>query len=188
VIDLKRCIKLARRGVPVLGLSLACGCTVWAQTDGPGGPPPDGGPPPGEMQQQQRGPSIERQLKQLTKLLTLTTDQQTQVKAILTDEHQKIEDLFKAEAASSAEKTSDDDASQPSRQEAMEARRAAMKEIHDDMHVRIVAVLTADQKTKYEAWEKKRAKASRQQDDEMPPPPPDGEGGPPPDGGGPPGI
>jgi Spy/CpxP family protein refolding chaperone len=145
------------------------------------------------MQQHQRGPSVEQQLKQLTKLLTLTTEQQTQVKAILTDEHQKITDLFKVEklTAENTAKTSDSDAApeanQPARQEALETRRAAIKDIRDDTHVRITAVLSADQKTKYEAWEKKHAKASRQQDEDVPPPPPDGEGGPPPDGGGGPG-
>ena len=71
---------------------LAAGCgALWAQPDASGGPPPDG-PPPGEMQQD-RGPSVDKELKQLTQVLTLTTDQQTQVKAILTDQHEQIKAL-----------------------------------------------------------------------------------------------
>lgn len=184
LIELKRFMNLARRFAPVFGLSIACCTVAWAQPDGPGGPPPDGGPPPGEMQQ--RGPNVERQLKQLTQLLTLTADQQTQVKAILTDQRQQIEALFKPAAQSG--KTASDNEFQPPSREAMEAARTAMKVIRADSQAKIAALLTDDQKTKFAAWEKKRAKASAQQDnDGMPPPPPDGEGGPPPDGGGGPG-
>jgi periplasmic protein CpxP/Spy len=190
LIDFRHFMIAARRMAPVFGLSIACCCVAWAQPDGPGGPPPDGGPPPGEMQQNQRGPSVDRQLKRLTQLLTLTADQQTQVKAILTDEHQQMEALFKS-AAKSGKAAADTAASEdqlPSREE-MEARRAAMKTIRTDTQAKIAALLTDDQKTKFAAWEKKRAKASAQQEngDDAPPPPPDGEGGPPPDGGGGPG-
>lgn len=183
MIDLKRFMIVARRSVSVFGLSIACCCVAWAQPDGPGGPPPDGGPPPGEMQQQQRGPSVERQLKRLTELLTLTGEQQTQVKAILTDQHQQMMALFKQ---ASGGKAGED---QPPSREAMEAMRAATKTIHADTQAKIAALLTGDQKTKFAAWEQKRAKASARQEDEgdAPPPPPDGEGGPPPDGGGGPG-
>jgi Spy/CpxP family protein refolding chaperone len=137
------------------------------------------------------GPSVERELKQLTQLLTLTTEQQTQVKAILTDQHHQIETLFDQ---SKTTKTGNDgaagDEQRPSR-DAMENMRAAAKSIRDNANAKIAATLTDDQQAKYAAWEKKRQKASaRQESDEMPPTPPDGEGGPPPDGGGgaPPGV
>jgi len=190
LIDLKRFMIAARRSVPVFGLSIACCCVAWAQPDGPGGPPPDGGPPPGEMQQQQRGPGVEHQLKRLTELLTLTAEQQTQVKAILTDQHHQMEALFKPASGSSGKASSGSAAAedQPPSREAMEAMRGAMKAIHADTQAKIAALLTDDQKTKFAVWEQKRAKASaRQESDEMPPPPPDGEGAPPPDGGGGPG-
>lgn len=178
MIDLKHFIFMARRIMPLAGLSLACCCAALAQPDGPGGPPPDG-PPPGQEQQHPRGPSVERELKQLTQLLTLTADQQTQVKGLLTDQHQQIEALLKPAAASE---------DQPPSREAMEAGRTAIKAIHADTNAKIAALLTDDQKTKFAAWEKKRAKASAQhENDDAPPPPPDGEGGPPPDGGGGPG-
>jgi|WetSurMetagenome_2_1015567.scaffolds.fasta_scaffold14497_2 Spy/CpxP family protein refolding chaperone len=132
--------------------------------------------------QQHRGPSVELQLKQLTELLMLTPDQQKQVGALLTDEQQQIEALLKPPADGGKPASSED---QPPSREAMEAARAAIKAIHEDTQSKIAAVLTDDQKTKFEVWEKQRAEASRQQDGEMPPPPPDGDGGPPPDGGGP---
>ena len=175
MIDLKRFMILVRRFVPVLGLSIACCCVTWAQPDGPGGPPPDGGPPPGEMQQQSRGPNVDRQLKRLIVLLTLTADQQTQVKAILTDQRQQMLALFKQASGGGA--TAED---QPPTREAMEAMHAQMKTIHAAAQAKIAAVLTADQKTIFAAWQKKNARASaRQEIDNMPPPPPDGEGGPP---------
>jgi Spy/CpxP family protein refolding chaperone len=189
LIDLKRLMVLTRRTVPLFGLSIACCCVAWSQPDGPGGPPPAGGPPPGEMPQQQRGPGVERQLKRLTELLALTTAQQTQVKDILTAEHQQVEALFKpvAESGKAGSDTAASEGQFPSREE-MEAKRAAMKSLRADMQAKIAALLTDEQKVKFAAWEKKRAKASaRQENDDMPPPPPDGEGGPPPDGGGGPG-
>jgi Spy/CpxP family protein refolding chaperone len=132
------------------------------------------------MQQQSRGPSVERQLKRLTELLTLTADQQTQVKAILTDQRQQMVALFKQ--ASSGGAAAED---QPPTREAMESMRAEMKTIHAAAQAKIAALLTADQKVTYAAWNKKHERASaRQENDDMPPPPPDGEGGPPPDGGG----
>jgi Spy/CpxP family protein refolding chaperone len=168
-------------------LAASC-CVLQAQPDGQGGPPPDG-PPPGEMLQQSHGPSVERQLKQLTQLLILTTEQQAQVKVILTDQHQQIEALFnQSKPAAQNGKTRTDAASSDDWRpdfEAMQKMRAAAKAIREDANAKIAETLTDDQKVKFAAWEKKRQKASaRQEGDDMPPPPPDGEGGPPPDGGG----
>jgi Spy/CpxP family protein refolding chaperone len=139
-----------------------------------------------------RGPNVERQLKQLTQLLTLSADQQTQVKAILTNQRDQIETLFKqSKPAAEGDKASTDSAStqpEPPSQEKMEAMRAARKTIRQDAHARIAALLTDEQKTKFAAWQQKREKAAaREESEEMPPPPPDGDGGPPPDGGGGPG-
>jgi Spy/CpxP family protein refolding chaperone len=182
---------LARRSLLLAGIFVASCCALWAQTDGPGGPSPDG-PPPGEMQMQARGPNVERQLKQLAQLLTLSADQQTQVKAILTDQREQIQALFKqSKPAAEGDKASAAAASaepQIPSQETMEAMRAARKTIRQDAHARIAALLTDEQKTKFAAWQQKREKAAaREESEEMPPPPPDGEGGPPPDGGGGPG-
>ena len=179
-------------------LTVSCSA-LWAQPDGPGVSPP-GGPPPDEMQHLSRGPSVERELKKLTQLLTLTSAQQGQVKAILTEEHHQMETLISQsrEAAqgtkASTDATADDN--HPPNAEAMENARAAAKTIREESHAKIAAALTEDQKAKFAVWEEKREKASeRQEGDDMPPPPPDGDGGPPsgggggaPGGGGPPGV
>jgi Spy/CpxP family protein refolding chaperone len=124
------------------------------------------------MQQQQTyTTSLKSELKQLTKALTLTPDQQTQVKAVLTDRNQQIEALFQR--------------SMPASREAMAENQAAVKTVRSEAQTKIDALLTDDQKTKYAAWNKKQAKAeARQVNGEMPPP---GDGGPPPGGGGGPG-
>jgi len=171
----------------LMACALAASChALQAQPDGPGGPPPDG-PPPGEMQPQSRGPSVDRELKQLTQLLTLTTAQQTQVKAILTDEHQQVEALMsQSRQAAQGEKTSaeaGDD--REAHWAAIKKTRAAVEAVREEAHAKIAAALSDDQKTKFTAWEKKREKAAaREESDDMPPPPPDGGDGPPPDGGG----
>jgi hypothetical protein len=136
------------------------------------------------QQQAPRGPSVEKELKRLTQLLTLTTDQQTQIKVILTDRRQQIEALYKSAAKS--EKNSTDENQMPNR-EAMEAKRSEAKSIRQQAREKIDALLNDDQKTKFATWEKKNEKtlAQQQREEEMPPPPPDGAG--PPPGGGPPG-
>ncbi|MDR3727346.1 MAG: Spy/CpxP family protein refolding chaperone [Terracidiphilus sp.] len=183
------CGHLPARRVLWLACVLAASCCVLqAQPDGQGGPPPDG-PPPGEMRQQSHGPSVERELKQLTQLLTLTTAQQTQVKVILTDQNQQIEALFNQskpvlQNGKSSTDTANSDDQRPD-WEAMRKMRTAVKAIREDANAKIAETLTDDQKNKFAAWEKKGQKASaRQEGEDMPPPPPDGEGGPPPDGGG----
>jgi Spy/CpxP family protein refolding chaperone len=190
-------VSLARRTLLLAGVLIASGCALWAQPDGPMGPPPDG-PPPGGMQDsaQFRGPGVERQVKRLTQLLTLSEAQQAQVKAILTDQRQQIEALVhpakaSAEAGSASSAASDKTASnedQPPSREAMEALRASVKAIREETRTKIAAVLNDTQKATYAAYETKREKALAQQEsEEMPPPPPDGGDGPPPDGGGGPG-
>ena len=146
------------------------------------GPPP--GPPPGEMQDgPQQGPGVDRQLKHLTKLLTLTSDQQAQVKVILTDQQQQIKALFDQARSSSGVSSSDTGGPTP---ETMTAQRTQMRLIRDAANSKIAAVLTDEQKAKFTAWLDQQKKREAQQGDDMPPPPPDGGGGPPPDGGGPP--
>jgi Spy/CpxP family protein refolding chaperone len=190
-------VSLARRTLLLAGVLIASCCALWAQPGGSMGPPPDG-PPPGGMQanmpEQLSGPGVERQLKRLTQLLTLTEAQQAQVKAILTNQRQQVEALVKpakasantgsASAAGDGKTASNED--QPPDREVMEALRAAVKSIHEETRAKIAAVLTDSQKTTYAAWEAKREKAAakQEQSEDMPPPPPDGEDGPPPDGGG----
>jgi Spy/CpxP family protein refolding chaperone len=168
----------ARRAMPLLGLLLALCGAVRAQPDGP---PPDG-PPMGEQFNQQRGPSVEKELKQLTQLLALTADQQTQVKSILSDQQQKMQALFQP---STGDKDSVEAGGPPNPSE-MAAKQASLKALREASRTKIAALLSADQKSKYDAYTKKRTQAeAREEQEGMPPPPPDGDGGPPPDGGGP---
>jgi len=111
-------------------------------------------------------------------LLALTSDQQTQIKTILSDRNQQIDDLFKAQFQQKPENG-------PPSRESMDAMKKQMKAIRDASNLAIKALLSDDQKSKFESWAKKDAHTAN--DDGMPPPPPDGEGGPPPDGGGGPG-
>jgi Spy/CpxP family protein refolding chaperone len=156
--------------------------------DGGFGPPPGGPPPDGGGQQgAQRGPSVERELKQLTKQLSLTTDQQSKVKTILTERNQKIGELMRSlrPPAQQGQQSSDGAQQGPPSQEQFEQLRTQMKAIRDDANSRISALLTAEQATKFAALLKQRK--SHGDDGGMPdgPPPDGGMGGPPPDGGGP---
>jgi len=163
------------RALTLASLAAVSCAALQAQSDGP---PP--GPPPGDMQDgQQQGPGVDRQLKHLTKLLTLTTDQQPQVKTILTDERQQMKALFDQTRSAS---TSGDSGGPPS-PESMKAQRTQMSLIRDAANAKISALLTDEQKAKFTAWVDKQKQREAQQGDDMPPPPPDG--GAPPDGGGP---
>lgn len=169
---------LISRVLALAGLVALAGTVLYAQD----GPPP--GPPPDDMQQgPQQGPGVDRQLKHLTKLLTLTEDQQAQVKVILTDQHQQIKALF--DQTRSAENSGNADAGGPPSPEAMQAQRSQIRLIRDAANAKISALLTDAQKAKFTAWQDQQKKREAQQGDDMPPPPPDG-GGPPPGGGGPP--
>jgi hypothetical protein len=174
----------ARRRLPLFGIFIISCCVAWAQPDGPGGPPPDGPPPGSGLHQPPRPPSVEQELRHLTQLLTLTTDQQTQVKAILTSQHQQIDALLKPVAGDASSE------GQPPSREAREAAHEAIKTIHEATRTKINAVLTDSQKVTYAASEKRHERgAARHEGDDSPPPPPGGENGPPPDGGGgPPGV
>ncbi|MDR3741459.1 MAG: Spy/CpxP family protein refolding chaperone [Terracidiphilus sp.] len=170
---------------PVLaltGIFAVAGAMLHAQD----GPPP--GPPPSDMQEgQQQGPGVDRQLKRLTKLLTLTEDQQAQVKVILTEEHQQMKALFDQSRAAqkSSQTDSSADAGGPPSPETMKAQREQMELIRDAANAKISALLTDTQNAKFTSWLDQQKKREARQGDDMPPPPPDGGGGPPPDGGGP---
>lgn len=179
--------RFVSRTVAVAALAASFALALRAQTDGP---PP--GPPPGDFQGgQQQGPPAERQLKHLTKLLTLTQDQQTQIKPILTEEDQQIKALFdQARAAQTGTNAQSDSSAQDNRPspEAMAAMRTQMKALREAANVKIAALLSDTQKAKFSSWLEQQQKREAQRDqDDMPPPPPDGDGGgPPPGGGGPP--
>jgi len=139
---------LATRTLLVAGLlTLACGA-LKAQNDAP---------PPGPMGH--RGPNAERQLEMLTHVLSLTPEQQTQVKDLLTEQGQKMEELRKSSSGSDASTQGG-----PPNREQMEA-------IHNDTDAKITALLNEDQKVKFAAWQKERKERMERHEGGPPPPP-----------------
>src|ERR1035437_215892 len=97
---------LARRALLVVCLPIAMGDVVLAQhrggigvTEGtPGGVGPNMGgvqKPSAVVIEMPQITKVDHDLKQLDKLLALTTDQQARVKDILTEQNQKIEELIR---------------------------------------------------------------------------------------------
>ena len=149
MISISRANSFARRTV-LAAILLAGSCALWAQADQPPGPPP--GPPDGQMRG--RGPNAERELGQLTQTLSLTPDQQTQVKALLQERRGKMEALRSGE-------------NPPSREQ--------MQAIRKDTDAKIAALLNDDQKTKFAAWQQQRMQGrgpGGPGGGEPPPPPP----------------
>jgi Spy/CpxP family protein refolding chaperone len=142
----------------VCGLGLMAGVAV-AQQDAPPPPPPGGqmqGPPEGH-----RGMGPERRIERMKHELNLTDDQTAQVKAIFEDSRTKMEALRGNSSLSQQD------------------RRAQMMAIHQAEDDKIEALLTADQKTKYEAMQARmrdRMQERREGGDAggppQPPPPP----------------
>jgi len=197
VIEIRKTGRLVARTAIAALLAATLAGPAFAQDGGGYGPPPGGGSPPDSFDNggQQRGPNVDREVKRLTKLLTLTADQQTQVKAVLTERNQKTGELMKANRSDAKkDKTQGDNStqtatSQPASQNdgppdaaQFEQIRTQMKAIRDEANTKIEALLTDEQATKYKQWLKQQ---KRNNDDGMPPPPDGGPGGPPPDGGGP---
>jgi periplasmic protein CpxP/Spy len=125
---------LARRTLLLAGVLAVSCCALWAQNDSP---------PPGQMRQ--RG-NPERELQQLTQMLSLTADQQTQVKTLLAEQRQKMEALRNAPSGGASSQ-----ATPPSREQ--------MQAIRQDTDSKITALLNDDQKPKFAAWQQQRKEA-----------------------------
>jgi Spy/CpxP family protein refolding chaperone len=110
------------------------------------GPPP-GGPGPGGHWQP---PTAEEQTARLTKLLSLTEEQQGKVKAILEEQHQQTA------------KMREDSSTAP------EDRFAKMKEMREKVHNQIKDVLNEDQKKKFAEWEQQRSDRMRHRRESAP--------------------
>jgi len=157
-------------------LSLCAGAASSAAFgQAPDGPPP--GPPPGSSQDQQgpgqRGPNPERELQTLTRLLTLTADQQTGVKAVLEQQSEQMKAL-RNKSQNEASNT----------RETMQARRSQVEAIRNESNTRIAALLDENQKKTFADWTAKRKAEMEKRrsqgggDGPPPPPPPDGGGSP----------
>jgi hypothetical protein len=119
-----------------------------------------------------RGRGPEQQLRNLTRLLTLTEDQQKGVRAVLEQQATQMRALRgKTQAEGAANDTP----------EARQARMTQMDQIRDESNTKRAALLDENQKKTFASWiEKRKAAMERRQSREGQPPPP------PPDGGGPP--
>ena len=119
---------------------------------------------------------VDKDLKQLTKALDLTTDQQQQVRDVLASRNQKIEDLvkhFQAEQKqrSDVQKASRGAGSGPGGMpaggfdpRAMDQAREDLRSIRSEADTKIAALLTDSQKTAYEGWKAKRSKSDAEQE------------------------
>jgi protein CpxP len=140
-----------------LGGLLALGGTSAALAQDTPPPPPDqnqAGPPP-----QGRGMRMDpdRQLERLTRELNLTSDQQAQIKPLLLERQQKMQALFQDQSI------------------APEDRRRQMRTISEGTNNSIKALLTDDQKPKFEAMQQRmRRNGPGGGPNGPPPPPPDG--------------
>jgi Spy/CpxP family protein refolding chaperone len=139
----------ARRTLLLAGVLAVSSCALWAQNDAP---------PAGQMRG--RGGNPERELQQLTQRLSLTPDQQTQVKGLLAERRQKMEELRKASAGTDASAQG----APPNRDQVMAIRSATDTKIN--------SLLNDDQRTKFAAWqqERKARMQQRQQGGDAPPP------------------
>jgi protein CpxP len=147
---------------PVLQVALLALCTaalsgLTAKAQDPAPPPPaqdQSGPPNGGH----RGPGgrEEHQIEFLTKKLNLTPDQVTQVKAIDDDSRAQMKALHEDTSTPNADK----------RSKMMDIRKASQDKIR--------AVLTDDQKTRYDALQAqmRERRESRDGGQGAPPPPP----------------
>jgi Spy/CpxP family protein refolding chaperone len=139
-----------RRGLLFAGILFATCGALWAQNDAP---------PAGQMHG--RG-NPERELQHLTQVLSLTPDQQTQVKGLLAAQRQTMEELRKASGGTDAATQGP-----PPRQQ--------MEAIRNDTDTKINALLNDDQKTKFAAWQAERKARMEHRggpDGAAPPPPP----------------
>ena len=110
---------------------LASGACAYAQ---------DQGNPPPAQGERGHGPhrmDPDRQLQHLTRELNLSSDQQSQIKPLLVDQQQKMQALFQDPSL------------------AQEDRQAKAKSITEDTHNKIEALLTDEQKQKFEAMQQR---------------------------------
>ena len=154
-------------GIAILGVALCVPAAMLAQDTAPP-PPPDTmnqQPNPGaQSMRHRRPPTPEHQLRHLTKMLNLTSDQQQQMLPIMQDQHKRMDTIRNNTALSP--------------QQRRQQMRTAMMETHQKLE----ALMTDTQKQQFE-------QAMQQRRDHMrnggmgpgggaPPLPPDGQNAP----------
>ncbi len=154
---MKRILQKSLLGAASL-LCLSFGVSAHAQDNTPPPPPPPGdmqGPPPPRGPGGPGGPG--RRMEEMVKQLNLTPDQATQFKTIMQEQRTKMEALRSDTSDSKRD------------------RRKEMMAIHEDSEAKIHAMLTPEQKTKYDAMQaqmRDQMRERRQDGGGAPPPPP----------------
>jgi len=132
----------------LLMLALCAPAALVAQDN----PPPAGG---GQMAGPRHLPTVDEQLNNLSRKLSLTDDQKPQVKAILQDQHDQMKQVMDNNSGS------------------REDNRAKMHEIHEQSNAKLRALLTDEQKAKFDKMQAEhRAPMGRGGDQGSAPPPP----------------
>jgi protein CpxP len=124
-----------------------CSMSMYGQSAQPGSD--TGNQPQGRGRRGGGGPNQE--LNSLTRLLTLTTDQQTGVKALLDQQSSQIQALRTNPQSNSSDADS---------QEARQSQMTQMQQIRDETNTKISALLDDTQKQTFAEWLEKRKAAS----------------------------
>jgi periplasmic protein CpxP/Spy len=125
-----RKMKIVRSSL--LTLTLLLPASLLAQYGGPGGGAEQSGPGHRHM------PSVDDQLQHLSKKLKLTDEQKPKVKEILQDQRDQMQQLMQDSSGDRTEKGQ------------------KMREIHQNASSKIRALLTDDQKARYDKLEAER--------------------------------
>ncbi|MGA2217994.1 MAG: hypothetical protein ABSG51_07900 [Terracidiphilus sp.] len=136
---------MARRTL-LVAMLVAGSCALWAQAGQSDQP---SSPPAGQMEH--RRPNAEWELARLTDALSLTPDQQSQVKALLQQRHEKMQALRA-------------DGTRPTREQMMGVRK--------ETDAKISALLTDEQKAKFAAVRQQMEHDRGGNGHGTPPPPP----------------
>jgi septal ring factor EnvC (AmiA/AmiB activator) len=105
----------------------------------PSAPPAEGGRHWGHHHR----PSVDQQMKHLTKALKLSDDQQTKVRSALEDQNKQMEQIRNDSSLS------------------RDDRFSKMKQIHDSTNTQIKSVLNADQQNKFDEIQQKHQEHMR---------------------------
>jgi protein CpxP len=135
--------------VAILAIGVTVLSTLPAMAQDPSAPPP----PQGQAGPERGGPGRGNQVEFLTKKLSLTPDQVTQVKAIDEDTGKQMKALREDTSV------------------AQQDKRAKMMDIHKAAQGKIRALLTDDQKTKFDALQTEMRGHMRDRGQGGPPPP-----------------
>jgi protein CpxP len=149
--------KIRSRKLAVAAALLAL-CTGPAFAQSPDNPGPPSGEPRGHHE---RAGGPERELTALTRVLTLTPEQQTGVKAILEQQTTQMKALHAKNESEAANDTAD----------TRQARMTQMAQIREESDTKIAALLDDNQKKLFADWtaRRKAAMERRQQQGGAPP-------------------